>query len=189
MEVTETLERKPFMAATADDRLAFFEALYEDAFPAAARFVHRMGGNLEDARDIFQDALVLFYESLTAKKVHVEISHKAYLLGICKHLWIRKTKARSNEVHLEEWEKCLNVPDLNEAHPSANKLLALLELAGQKCLNLLKSFYYDRLSIPQIASSFGFGSERSATVQKYKCLEKVRNEVRSKALHYEDFTD
>jgi hypothetical protein len=26
-------------------------------------------------------------------------------------------------------------------------------------------------------------------VQKYKCMEKVRNEVKSKALQYEDFTD
>ncbi|MEQ9378476.1 MAG: sigma-70 family RNA polymerase sigma factor [Imperialibacter sp.] len=189
MEATATLQRKRPAETLFDDRAAFFEALYEDAFPAAARFVHRMGGDVDDARDVFQDALILFYEKLAGGNLHVEISRKAYLLGICKHLWIRKAKAKSGEVSFEDWEQSMDVPDMNNEHLSARKLLTLLENAGQKCLDLLKSFYYDRLSIQQVATRFGFGSERSATVQKYKCMERVRNEVKSKGWLYEDFTD
>ncbi|MEQ8413105.1 MAG: sigma-70 family RNA polymerase sigma factor [Imperialibacter sp.] len=189
MEATATLERKRPADTMFDDRAAFFEALYEDAFPAAARFVHRMGGDVDDARDVFQDALIVFYEKLAARNAHIETSHKAYLLGICKHLWVRKAKAKSGEVSFEDWEQSMDVPDMNNEHLSARKLLTLLENAGQKCLDLLKSFYYDRLSIQQVATRFGFGSERSATVQKYKCMERVRNEVKSKGWLYEDFTD
>jgi hypothetical protein len=39
----------------------------------------------------------------------------------------------------------------------------------------------------QIAQRFGLSGERSAAVQKHKCLEKVRNTVKEKALTYEDF--
>ncbi|MEQ8531335.1 MAG: sigma-70 family RNA polymerase sigma factor [Imperialibacter sp.] len=189
MEATATLERKRPADTMFVDRAAFLEGLYEDAFPAAARFVHRMGGDVDDARDVFQDALIVFYEKLAARNVHIETSHKAYLLGICKHLWVKRANAKSNEDNFENWEMCLEVPDINQTQPSTGKVLALLEKSGQKCLDLLKSFYYDHAGIQQIASKFGFGSERSATVQKYKCLEKVRNEVKLKALHYEDFTD
>jgi hypothetical protein len=41
----------------------------------------------------------------------------------------------------------------------------------------------------KVAQLFGFSGERSATVQKYKCIEKVRETVKQKALTYEDFLE
>jgi predicted DNA-binding protein YlxM (UPF0122 family) len=70
---------------------------------------------------------------------------------------------------------------------SNNKLLNFLENAGQKCMDMLKAFYYDNLPVRTIAEQFGFSGERSATVQKYKCMEKVRETIKEKALVYEDF--
>ena len=54
-------------------------------------------------------------------------------------------------------------------------------------MELLKSFYYDELPLNDIAETYGFSGVRSATVQKYKCLEKVRETVKEKSLTYEDF--
>lgn len=169
-------------------RQALFEALYQETFPAAARFVHNMGGTLDDARDIFQDALVIYYEMLTSEKVKPHRSAVAYVLGITKHLWIRKYKKAQTEVALSDWESTIQLPEPEIPEPEAAKLLLLMEKAGEKCLNLLKSFYYDGLNVKAIAAAFGYSSERSATVQKYKCLEKLRNEVKLKSLQYEDFT-
>lgn len=73
--------------------------------------------------------------------------------------------------------------------PSSGKVLRYLETAGQKCMDMLKAFYYDKLSVKDIATLFGYSGERSATVQKYKCLEKVRDTVKQKALTYEDFLE
>ncbi|WP_282636750.1 hypothetical protein [Sphingobacterium thalpophilum] len=56
-------------------------------------------------------------------------------------------------------------------------------------MSLLKSFYYDQMSLQEIADDFGFSGIRSATVQKYKCLEKIRETVKEKALLYEDFLE
>jgi hypothetical protein len=56
-------------------------------------------------------------------------------------------------------------------------------------MELLQAFYYDKLPMNTIAGLFGFGGERSATVQKYKCLEKVRDIVKDKSLTYEDFLE
>ena len=65
-------------------------------------------------------------------------------------------------------------PDMAEREQT---LLAALQKSGQKCLELLKAFYYDHCSMDHIAGRFGFKGRRSATVQKYKCLEKVRQEI------------
>ncbi len=56
-------------------------------------------------------------------------------------------------------------------------------------MELLKSFYYDQLPLADAATLFGFSGVRSATVQKYKCLEKVRESIKEKSLIYEDFLD
>jgi hypothetical protein len=64
-----------------------------------------------------------------------------------------------------------------------------LETAGQKCMELLKAFYYDNLPVISIAGLFGYSGERSATVQKYKCMEKVRETIKEKHLQYEDFVE
>ena len=56
-------------------------------------------------------------------------------------------------------------------------------------MKLLKGFYYDQLPLTDIATAFGFSGVRSATVQKYKCLEKVRETIKQKALQYEDFME
>jgi len=39
----------------------FIEA-YEIAFPKVASFVKKLGGTFEEAKDIFQGALVIYYE-------------------------------------------------------------------------------------------------------------------------------
>ncbi|HEX3385741.1 MAG TPA: sigma-70 family RNA polymerase sigma factor, partial [Mucilaginibacter sp.] len=76
-----------------------------------------------------------------------------------------------------------------EIEPSESKILSFLQTAGKKCMDLLRSFYYEELPLADIAETFGFSGARSATVQKYKCLEKVRETVKEKALTYEDFVD
>jgi hypothetical protein len=41
----------------------------------------------------------------------------------------------------------------------------------------------------ELADLFGYAGERSATVQKYKCIEKVRETVKEQSLAYEDFIE
>jgi len=76
-----------------------------------------------------------------------------------------------------------------ELQPSSVKLLYYLETAGQKCMKILKAFYYDNLPVNKIAELFGYSGVRSATVQKYKCMEKVRETIKEKSLAYEDFVE
>lgn len=71
--------------------------LYEETFPAVASFVAKMGGSPDDAKDIFHDAMVVFFE----KETDVE-NPCAYIVGIAKHLWVRKFKHDRNSVDLDE---------------------------------------------------------------------------------------
>ena len=168
-----------------EGREKVFISLYKSSLPNVARYVSKMGGSFDQAKDIFQDALVIYYEKAVSGSLSVAMNEKAYLMGIAKHLWLKKHHANSKEVPLDGFD----VESVAEVRPSDNKILSFLQTAGKKCMDLLRSFYYDQLSLTEAAELFGFSGVRSATVQKYKCLEKVRETVKEKSLTYEDFLD
>lgn len=176
----------PVSATPPEARQQTFIRLYQQAFPRVAHFVSRMGGRLEEAQDVFQDALVIYYERSVDPTLPAPDDEAAYLLGISRHLWIKQYRSRPPQVPLEETEALASVE--NET-PSHQKLVRFLASAGQKCMNLLRAFYYDRVPLDELADRFGFAGTRSATVQKYKCLEKVRTTVKEKLIQYEDFLD
>ncbi|MES2266684.1 MAG: sigma-70 family RNA polymerase sigma factor [Bacteroidota bacterium] len=160
--------------------------LYKSAFPAVAKYVARLGGSLEDAKDVFQDALVIYYEKAVAGNLSAN-NDKAYLLGIAKHLWFRKFNEGNNTSALQD--ELLNIADNADEHVSNSKVLQYLASAGKRCMELLSALYYDKVSVKDAAEQFGYAGERSVTVQKYKCLEKVRDTVKQQSLSYADFIE
>lgn len=163
-------------------RQALFISLYKKAFPVVAKYISRMGGSFDEARDVFQDALVVLYEKSQESALN---NDTAYLVGTAKLLWLKRYRQTSQSVPLGD----IDLFDEDIAIPSGNRLLRFLEAAGNKCMELLKGFYYDELSLTEIADGFNYSGVRSATVQKYKCLEKIRETIKQKALVYDDFME
>jgi len=166
------------------DRQELFTNLYKRAFPTVVGYISRRGGNLEEAKDVFQDALVAYYEQviLTATPLKNDIG---YLIGTAKNLWLKRYGQSGHQLPLDHIDLALTVDE----SPSRTRLFRFLEIAGRKCLELLKSFYYDQMSLQEIADEYGYSGTRSATVQKFKCLEKVRASVKQKSLVYDDFME
>jgi len=178
-----------FFENTAAERERLFIALYKKVFPVVAKYVSKMGGSFEEAKDIFQDALVIYYEKMVGHAIALHTNEQAYLLGIAKHLWVKRFNDNIQQVPFGDYDGEPPFTDGDAQQPSQVKLLHYLETAGQKCMQLLKAFYYDKLPVNAIAGLFGYSGEHSASVQKYKCLEKVRETIKEKSLAYEDFIE
>ena len=176
-----------------ESRAQRLSSLYQDAFPLVARYISRMGGSFEEAKDLFQDALLIYYEKTQNTGIALRYSEKSYLFGIARYLWNKRYQENSKQVSLDnfglDFEEMLQLSDSQEQEISAPGLLRLLQTAGQKCMELLSAFYYERLDMKEMAERFGFSSPRSATVQKFKCLEKVKETVKEKSLKYEDILE
>jgi RNA polymerase sigma factor (sigma-70 family) len=170
-----------------ESREIFFEQLYENAFPAFARFASKMNASFQDAKDIFHDALVIYYEKTMGKDLAIRTSAEAYVVGIAKHLWIRKYKKDRYKVPLDRVESEISIPPDYYATGNELELLDFLEKSGRKCLDLLRKFYFENRSLQNIAAVLGYGNVRSATVQKFKCIAKLRDAIKEKNVDYEDF--
>lgn len=168
-----------------EERKHMFAQLYEHAFPKVAIFVAHRGGSFEDAKDVFHDALVILYEKMQSREDEIKISVEFYLVGIAKHLWIRKFKDDSIKTGLEDIDRCITIPE-DYFDASENKLTSLLALTGRRCMELLRAFYFDELSLSQVKSLFGFSTAHSASAQKFKCINKMRDIIRQKSIEYGD---
>lgn len=172
-------------------------AIYQHAFPIVARYVSKWGGTFEEAKDVFHEALLIYFEKKYDGRLFLQQSEEAYIFGIARHLWtkrhIENKRYASLDQLMAEFEGDQEEKDWeNASHDetlSDKRILRLLQAAGRKCMNVLTAFYYEKLDMQELAHRFGFSGTRSATVQKFKCLQKVKQVVKEKSLQYEDFVE
>lgn len=163
------------------------EALYREAFPRAAAVVRQLGGDLEAAKDLFHDAVIIYLEKKQEGTLNIHTSAPNYLTGIVKFLWMKQFRATILHTSLEQVENHYGIPDdfYSTEKEQTPALLRFLQTAGKKCMQLLQAFYYDQWSMQQIADTFHYKTSHSATVQKHKCIEKIREQLKQTAVYEE----
>lgn len=158
--------------------------LYEDEFPKIVRLILKNSGNLENAKDIFQDGLVLLIENVLNKKIDLTESFSSYLYGICRILWLNHLKSIKKKIKFREDYSYLQAKFnfLENENPPANyeNIFIFIESMGNSCKKLLEFYYYRNMSWEEIAEELGYASEGSARNQKYKCLERIRKQLAEK---------
>ncbi len=162
------------------------ETLYKEGFPRIAKYIISRGGDIDQAKDLFQDALVVLLEK-DANLSATEISHRwAYLFGIVKNQWIKKIQRESHTIQMTSGS---SIASNSGESVMAKKLEKLLDLGGEKCLQLLRAVYHTKLTMQEIASKLNYQNAHTASVKKYKCLAKIKRIIRYKSLSYEDFME
>jgi DNA-directed RNA polymerase specialized sigma24 family protein len=163
-----------------------YTSLYDEVYPVVASIISRQGGTLAEAEDIFQDALIVFMDQARLTMVQ---DPARYIVGIAKHLWMRRARKENRFLKLDDYEQSLHLPEEVASEVSSSALLLFLQRAGNKCMDLLSDFYFAGLSIAQLSVRHGFTTRHSTAVQKHKCLEKIRTIVKEKQLSHEDFLE
>jgi len=150
------------------------KALYKK-WPEVRRFLKTLGCSTADAEDIFQEALVLYCRKCEEKDFQLEGNPFHYVKGICKFLWYNQSRKQKHHSEIkddltfsnddEEWlEKEMRLRFVEDA----------LAALGEKCRELLTSFYGLGLSMVAIAKKLGLRNEKVAKSQKYRCLQKAK---------------
>lgn len=164
------------------DRAQALTRLYRRGFPLVRRYVCRRGGSEQDAQDVFQDALVILYEQAVGDTLVLTAAASTYLVSISRNLWHHEQRRRARLPHEalpDDPDPSLVADALPNAEEAGFAVLDYVERLGAKCKNMLLSFYYFQQPLSQIAASSGYRNVRSATVQKFKCLERLREAVRA----------
>ena len=155
------------------------ETIYRENYGSIQSFIVKNNGYPDDARDIFQEAMIVLFEKATSGSFELTCQIKTYLYSVCRRLWLKRLQQLQRfNPSVEILEETIAVEDELETHNKRNEDLILMENAlmkiGEPCKSLLEAYYLQKKSMPEIADFFGYTNADNAKTQKYKCLVRLK---------------
>ena len=165
-------------SSNARDRDYGFVLLYRNYFKVIKNFVINHHGSILDAEDLFQDGIIVLYAQCMEDTFELTCTVQTYLYSICKNLWFKKLRDHKG-IHLViEEEEIVPVESshLELVIQSEEKklLMEMVDELGKKCKTLLVLFYFENLSLKEIAKRIGYKNYTVVKNLKSRCMRKLR---------------
>ncbi|MBC7388222.1 MAG: sigma-70 family RNA polymerase sigma factor [Opitutaceae bacterium] len=157
------------------------QCLYKNVLPNFKRFVKNNNGPAEDAFDIFQDALIAFYQSVINGKFDPQYKVYGYVYKLCIYRWINKMTREKLQFKDELPDIQMETPvywfSENSIKDEQVLLKELFSSIGEKCLELLNYTIFKEIQMEDIMLRMNFPSETSVRMQNMRCKEKLVLEI------------
>ena len=161
------------------------EMLYKKYYRMMTKLVITNSGTEDEARDIYQDALIVFWQKATSGNLVLTSKISTYIYSICQNLW-RKELDRKKRLSNEEKDTAVSM-DMETAEKE--KIIArCMEQLGDTCKKVLMYYYFEEMSMQDIAEKLGFANTDTAKTKKYKCKKKLDELVKTQYSE-QDFLD
>lgn len=144
-------------------------------------YIQKNSGDKEDAKDIFQNAVIVFYKKSRSPNFELTSKISTYLFSIAQNLWLKKLRdSKHKNVSLDERPFELEQPSQDHEEQSVslkNYLKQKLIELGEPCLSILLMYSYQKLNMSTITKHLGYANEHTTRQQKYKCLKRIRKMI------------
>lgn len=155
------------------------EIIYKENYKMIQAMIINNNGTIDDAKDIFQETMVVLYEKAVSASFELNCQLKTFIYSISRRLWLKKLQQLKNySGEVDGLAETVPVEDELEAHEERNAAFLLMEKAmyglGEPCKSLLEAYYLQKRQMTEIAESFGYTNADNAKNQKYKCLMRLK---------------
>jgi RNA polymerase sigma factor (sigma-70 family) len=147
--------------------------------------VTQLGGSSEDARDIFQEGLMIMLEKIDNREFTLTCKFKTFLYCVCENLWksaiIKRQRAASyliRRVDTEDKSDFSELIDDKLCEDIFHKAFDTLDTAGKSILKM----YWEEYSPREIADKLGY---TYGYVRKKKC--EAQAELINKVKRHPDY--
>jgi RNA polymerase sigma factor (sigma-70 family) len=153
--------------------------VYRSYFPMILKFIISNSGDEDDARDVFQESLIVLYHKIKSGNFQLNSKLKTFIYSVCRRLWLKQLsrKGRST-VYMKDFEETIPIEDDLEYHVQRDKefiqMGEALLLLGEPCRTIIEDFYIHDKSMQEICEKFGYTNADNAKTQKYKCLQRLK---------------
>ncbi len=164
-----------------------YSQMYAQNYQLVERFVLKNNGTVDDAKDIFQDIMLVLIEKIYADDFELTASLSTYIFAIGKNLWLKKLRNISYQklINLNDFTTTNLYVDVSSSIETEmtyrEKLQTLMKKMSAHCYQLLRSMFYLDKKIEAIQNEYGYSSRHNAQNQKYKCLEQAKKKANEQA--------
>jgi len=151
--------------------------LYKKHYRMMTNLVLKNNGTEEEAKDVYQEALLAFWQKAISGKLVLTSKISTFLYSICLNQWRkeldRKSRLSNEEVDSEEFQG----HDQNERYKIVMQCISEL---GDTCKRILTYYYFDGLNMTDIAEKLNFANTDTAKTKKYKCKKKLDSLIKAR---------
>lgn len=158
---------------------AALKVLYKTHYSMVLHFILNNNGSEQDARDIYQEAVIVLYEKINEGSFELNSKLKTFIYSVCRRLWLKRlnelnrfgNKINDSDEYIDLKE---DMTDLEENEEKFRLMGQALSELGEPCKTLIEDFYIRSLSMTDITEKFGYTNTDNAKNQKYKCLMRLK---------------
>ena len=169
---------KALLTGLARNERKAVETIYKENYNMVQSLVINNNGTADDAKDIFQEAMIVLYEKARSGTFELNCQIKTYVYSVCRRLWLKKLQQSNRFFEITNIESVVPVEDEVEEHVKRNAEFEMMEKAinglGEPCKSLLEAYYLQKKNMQDIAFDFGYTNAENAKNQKYKCLVRLK---------------
>lgn len=169
---------RQILHAIRDGGGSVISVLYDRTYSKIKGHILRNSGSVDDANDVFQDAMVILFQHVRDGKYKEEYDIDAFMFTICKNLWVKQAVKNKkvqaldgHEIYLSDTS--LNVLEVLESDDRKDLLKFLLKSLGKNCQKILSLSIYYRLSMREIAVKLNLANEDVVKATNYRCKQKL----------------
>ncbi|MCH5718437.1 RNA polymerase sigma factor [Niabella hibiscisoli] len=156
------------------------EMIYGQNYNLVQALVINNNGTIDDAKDIFQEAMMVLYDKARSGSFELNCQIRTYLYSVARRLWLKKLN-QSNR-HTTDFDDTNEtqiavdgeVVEHEQKDAEFEMMHAAISTLGEPCKSLLEAFYFKNNSMQEIAENFGYTNAENAKTQKYKCLMRLK---------------
>lgn len=153
--------------------------IYKAYFPMILQLIVTNNGDEDDAKDIFQETVIVLYDKVQAGNFELSSKLKTFIYSVSRRLWLKKLNYKSrNTGSVEDFENVVSVEQDMEEHEEKDRMFtqmeSALQLLGEPCRTIIEDFYIKSRSMQEICEKFGYTNADNAKNQKYKCLQRLK---------------
>jgi len=175
---SENNERILLQGLARNDKKAV-EMIYKENYSTVQSLIINNNGTADDAKDIFQEAMIVLYEKARSGNFELSCQIKTYVYSVSRRLWLKRLQqANRYSGEMGNAEMLVQVEDDIEGHARRDAEFEMMAKAinnlGEPCKSLLEAFYLQKKNMQEIAINFGYTNAENAKTQKYKCLMRLK---------------
>lgn len=177
--VKSELNEQALLQGFANNDAKAIETIYKQNYNMVQALIINNNGSYDDAKDIFQEAMIALYEKTKSESFVLTCKINTYVYSVCRRLWLKRLQQLgkySNQI--ENLEETVSVEDDIEMQKKRNAEFSIMERAlasmGEPCKSLLEGYYLKKMDMQALAKEFGYTNADNAKNQKYKCLMRLK---------------
>ena len=153
--------------------------LYTGYFPMILQFILNNNGDEDDAKDVYQEGIIVLYNKIKSGDFELSSKLKTYIYSVCRRIWLKKLAQQSRKTsNIADFEDIIatdvDVEEHEEKDRQFEKMGSALLHLGEPCKTIIQDFYIHNLSMQEICEKFGYTNTDNAKTQKYKCLQRLK---------------